>query len=540
MINFTTRVDHFPPSHAVTKNYTQQNTEILGYDTSLTSGGSEYEDTFGAHLKKHGGDKDIDINTERRPGSTATATPAISAGSRPSSGEASTGDQDETGGTIETGALNESKETSNLQYDRRRSNDGDSKRRRKKRKLAIRASVSDNGDSNGERDNLREFQLNRTISNSMGLEFCPFFLKNAEHEDYGVKDGKEGKFYRTCTRRYIPRQTRRTHTKPVQCGSCNFRGDAGQVKEHLGKAGICPRPVEDPKDINPIGENDKNIEEKLKDQRGLRSTTQFFDAIFGPCSEDDQYAKNFKACAKVLPEFSEILKEYSKQKSEAIWTIAHEFRGFRSFLQFSKQNPDVNFDALGVESFIEMNVMNTFASMLKPWPPRATAAPIQTNSTHDLSGPQTYYQSQLPQTTVQNPDTDSIDSRKHPALRTENSNLGSGYNYCNPNDTYNICSPPGVNATHQGSTQSDYSDWMPIHNPISGEALEPVIPQIESESQDSHVYMLFQSPDNWDSPAIATEHSPADLNQITTANSPHQSDQFSRLQYSVNNHESHS
>lgn len=47
--------------HAVTKNYTQQNTEIFGYDISLTSGGSEYEDTFGARLKKHGGDKGMNF-----------------------------------------------------------------------------------------------------------------------------------------------------------------------------------------------------------------------------------------------------------------------------------------------------------------------------------------------------------------------------------------------------------------------------------------------------------------------------------------------
>lgn len=80
---------------------------------------------------------------------------------------------------------------------------------------------------------------------------------------------------------------RRYHIKPVQCSTCGFRGDAGQVKEHRGRAKECVK-----KEFERIGERDLEIEEILKKQPGL-CTTKLFDAIFSSCSEHPhQYTKN--------------------------------------------------------------------------------------------------------------------------------------------------------------------------------------------------------------------------------------------------------
>lgn len=143
----------------------------------------------------------------------------------------------------------------------------------------------------------------------------------------------------------------------MQCSTCGFRGDAGQVKEHRGRAKECVK-----KEFERIGERDLEIEEILKKKPGL-CTTKLFDAIFSSCSEHPhQYTKNCKyrirmkthrdiytdstlktkLAKKPFRNSPKILNDYAKQKLEIIWAIAHGFREFHPFLLFSTNNPDVD------------------------------------------------------------------------------------------------------------------------------------------------------------------------------------------------------
>lgn len=262
-------------------------------------------------------------------------------------------------------------------------NANSSNKRGKKRRRHSPHEDSDDGDE----DNVRISQCSNAPTAVISPQFCPYYMKEPHHKDFC----ENGKLHKSCKLKHISKllqHIRRTHTKPVQCDRCGFRGDAGQVKEHRAKTTKCEK-----KHFERVSQEDLRVEEILKSSKQGLSSSELFRAIFGSGPEYE-YARNYEACERALPALTEIFQEYSRQNSDIVWRVARCFRDFSPFKKFSNKHPDANFEALGVKFWIERHVLNFFASITEPSGAITSDAPVSTQPTTNHSVSHTPYQAQ--------------------------------------------------------------------------------------------------------------------------------------------------
>lgn len=203
-------------------------------------------------------------------------------------------------------------------------------------------------------------------------QLCPEYVADPSRREFA----QGGSLFHSCTLKHIPKMPQhiqRTHTKPVQCKICGYRGDAGQVTAHK-KPQKCQR-----QSFDKVSHEDKEKADLLK--RNARATwEEIFKVQIGADVSSFSQGKIYMACRKAAPDLSRSFLEYLEPR----WpSIIREYYESPLYRKFSENHPEVNFgpdDGSRPRSEIESFFVEKF--LFTPRPPQKQSP----TSSPDTSG----------------------------------------------------------------------------------------------------------------------------------------------------------